>query len=36
MDQRLDVRSETIKVLEGNIGRIPFDVNHSNIFPILS
>ena len=28
----LNVRPETIEILEKNIGRTPFDVNHSNIF----
>ena len=28
----LNVRLDTIKLLEKNIGRIPFDMNHSNIF----
>ena len=28
----LNVRPETITLLEGNIGRIIFDINHSNIF----
>ena len=28
----LNVRPETITLLDGNIGRIIFDINHSNIF----
>ena len=28
----LSVRPNTIKIPEGNIGRILFDVNHRNIF----
>ena len=28
----LNVRLDTIKFLEGNIGRTLFDINHSNIF----
>ena len=28
----LNVRLDTIKLLEGNIGRTLFDINHSNIF----
>ena len=28
----LDVRLNTIKLLEGNIGRTLFDINHSKIF----
>ena len=28
----LQVRPDTVKLLEENIGRILFDINHSNIF----
>ena len=28
----LNLRPDTIKPLEENIGRTPFDINHSNIF----
>ena len=28
----LNVRLDTIKLLRENISRIPFDINHSNIF----
>ena len=29
-----NVRPDTIELLEGNIGRTLFDINHSNIFLI--
>ena len=32
----LNVRPDTIKLLEENIGRTHFDINHSNIFLDLS
>ena len=32
MIQDLNVRLDTIKLLEENIGRTLFDINHSNIF----
>ena len=35
-DLDLNVRQETIKLLEENIGRILFGINHSNIFLDLS
>ena len=31
-DKDLNLGSDTIKLLEDNIGRILFDINHSNIF----
>ena len=30
--KHLNVRPDTIKLLEGNLGRTLFDINHSNIF----
>ena len=32
MDLRLKCRADTIKLLEENIGRPPFDINRSNVF----
>jgi len=32
MDSRLNVRPHTVKFLEENIGKMLFDINHSNIF----
>ena len=32
----LNVRTDTIKLLKGNIGRTLFDINYSNIFLDLS
>ena len=34
--KNINVRPDTIKLLEKNIGRILFDVNHSDIFLGLS
>ena len=36
MDKDLSVRPDTIKLLEENIGRTLFDINHSNMFLDLS
>ena len=36
MIKDLNVRPDTIKILEENIGRTLFDINHSNIFLDLS
>ena len=32
----LNVRQETVKLLEQNVGRTLFDINHSNMFLDLS
>ena len=32
----LNVRSKTVKLLEANIGKTLFNINHSNIFLALS
>ena len=32
MDQDLNIRPDTIKFPEGNIGGMNFNINHSNIF----
>ena len=34
--KNLNVRPETIKLMEENIGKTLFDINHSNIFWYLS
>ena len=36
MIKGLNIRLNTVKLLEENIGRILFDINHSNIFLDLS
>ena len=32
----LNMRQESIKILEGNIGRNLFSIGHSNLFPAMS